>query len=432
MSAAGAGRGEGVATAVTIQARGPRIVKNQRECPRNSVPRERDGDLHRFRVGPMIQKERGVWFRAEREACGGEKMTARERILAALRGEETDRFPVWLKMANDTWRTSQPEPYRSADALALLREAGCDVMLHVGVKMHTDAPHVRRSAEKLDGTRTTAVKTPDGSLAGEERRDPQTLSWHPTRFMVETPEDFRRLRWLFTETGYTADSESASRAAQRQKELEAEDVVTTSGVGPGPLMNLVQHISGPVTTVYLMHDEPALFRETLELMHADRMRYLRATLPHEPADTFWLTENTSTTLISPGMFEEFCVPYLAEYGELIREHGLIPVHHMCGALNALLEMIDALPAAANEAFTTRPLGDVSLAEGRRRMPSKALIGGTNATLWLKPAETIVETVARDLAECPDRRRIFLTSAGVLPPPVPFEKAGKVVEGFREL
>jgi uroporphyrinogen-III decarboxylase len=111
---------------------------------------------------------------------------------------------------------------------------------------------------------------------------------------------------------------------------------------------------------------------------------------------------------------------------------MIPVHHMCGTLNALLEQIDTLPALANEAYTTRPLGDVSLAEGRRRMPSKALIGGTNATLWMASAERIVEEVAADLDQCPDRRKIFLTSAGVLPPCATFEKSRRVVEALKSL
>ncbi|MBN2449899.1 MAG: hypothetical protein JXR77_05900, partial [Lentisphaeria bacterium] len=86
---------------------------------------------------------------------------------------------------------------------------------------------------------------------------------------------------------------------------------------------------------------------------------------------------------------------------------------------------------ANEAYTTPPVGNTTLAEGRRRMPSKALIGGTNASLWLQPVETILGAVAGDLAACPDRRGIFLTSAGVLPPRVHFEKASRVVAGFRE-
>ena len=69
---------------------------------------------------------------------------------------------------------------------------------------------------------------------------------------------------------------------------------------------------------------------------------------------------------------------------------------------------------------------------RTSWSSKALIGGTNATGWLAPPEKIVETVADDIAACPDRRKIFLTSAGVLPPLVSFEKAKTVVEEFKRL
>jgi uroporphyrinogen-III decarboxylase len=145
-----------------------------------------------------------------------------------------------------------------------------------------------------------------------------------------------------------------------------------------------------------------------------------------------MSENTSTTLISPDMFRTYAMPHLADYSRLSLDNDIIPIHHMCGTLNALLEDIDSLPALANEAYTTRPLGDVSLAEGRTRMPSKALIGGTNATLWLDTPETIVATVAADLEACPNRRKIFLTSAGVLPPPVSFEKARTVVEGLQSL
>jgi hypothetical protein len=360
-------------------------------------------------------------------------MSSRERILASIRGEETDRLPVWLKMANDTWRTSQPDPYRGMDDLDLLRAAGCDPMLFVpGVRARAETPHAETAVTEADGVRTTRVATPDGELVGEERLDPSTRSWHPSKHMAETAEDLRRLRWLYTDTTRHVDDGEAARAKALDRDLTARDAVTVSGVGPGPLMDMVQHLCGPVATVYLMTDEPELFREVLALMQADRTRLLEARLPHEAADTFWLTENTSTTLISPDMFRELSAPYLARDVRLVRDHGLIPVFHMCGKLGALLEMIDAIPAAASEAFTTHPVGDVSLAEGRRRMPSKTLIGGTNATLWLEPAEAIARAVEEDLSRCPDRRRIFLTSAGVLPPPVSFDKAKRVVAALKRL
>jgi hypothetical protein len=275
-------------------------------------------------------------------------------------------------------------------------------------------------------------ETPDGRLTAEVKFDPLTCSWHPTRFPADTPERVRALRWLFTDTRYTVAEADAAAHRQRQEAWAADDVFTMMGIGPSPLMNLMQELSGPEATIFLRADEPALFAETVALMHADRQRELACILPHVRADSFWLTENTSTSLISPEMFADICAPHLRDYGQAIRSNGRIAVHHMCGLLNALLETIDGLPAEANEAFTTRPVGNTSLAEGRTRMPHKALIGGTNATLWLQPADVIVRTVAEDLANCPDRHGIVLTSAGVLPADVSFAKARHVVAELRQL
>jgi uroporphyrinogen-III decarboxylase len=359
-------------------------------------------------------------------------MTSRERILAVLRGEEVDRFPVWLKMLGNDWRKAQPEPYRTMSPDKLLRQSGCDRMLGCGTPCRIERPHVSTRVTFHDHRRTTQYVTRDGTLVCVEQQDPVTESWHPVEYPVKNANDLRAFRWLFKDVRVHIESEKVEEARARQKELEGTHTVTTSGVGPSPLMSLVEHDAGPENAFYLMADERELFDETVELMHAARMTELRNRLPHEVADTFWLTENTSTTLISPALFDRYCVPQLREYGDLIIKHGRIAVHHMCGRLDKLLETIDTLPAQANEAYTTRPLGDLSLAEGRRRMPSKTLIGGTNATLWLDPVDKILETVAADIAACPDRRRIFLTSAGVLPPLVSFEKARSAVRGFREL
>jgi uroporphyrinogen-III decarboxylase len=363
---------------------------------------------------------------------GTETMTSRDRMLATLRCEEVDRFPVWLKMANPTWRAMQPEPYRSMGGDELLRRCGCDIMSGCGVRVRSETPHVTRTVARDANVCTTTVATPDGALTGVEQRSDENAPWHPTKYMVESKEALALLRWCYRDTTYTVAPEDAENAMARGTELASRDVVTTSGIGPGPLMDLIQHVCGPVSAIYLLADEPELFREVHQLMVEDWLRRLRAQLTCACADTLWMTENTSTTLISPALFEEFCMPYLRAGGALIRDAGVLPVHHMCGKLNALLEMIDELPAAANEAYTTRPLGDVSLAEGRSRMPSKALIGGTNATLWLEDAPTIVEAVADDLAACVDRKGIFLTSAGVLPPLVSFEKAKQVVSELKRL
>ena len=361
-----------------------------------------------------------------------EEMRSRERILATVHGEEVDRFPVWLKMTTSTWQSSQPEPYRSMGERELLEACGCDLMLSSDIDVEPHNPHVSRRTEKRSDRWTTIIETPDGALVSESGFDPYTGSWHPTKYMVESAADLAALRWLYRDTSYHADPVGVEDARTRQQECERLGALTCSGVGPGPLMALVEEVCGPENTTYLECDEPELFAETVQLMHQDRLRLLQILLDHQVADTCWMTEDTSSTLISPKQFETWCVPHLRDYGRMMLDHGTIPVHHMCGTLNAFLEQIDRLPALVNEAYTTRPLGNVSLAEGRRRMPSKALWGGTNATLWLEPVEQIVATVAEDLANCPDTRKIFLTSAGVLPPPVSFAKAREPVAQMKRL
>ena len=360
-----------------------------------------------------------------------ETMTSRQRILASIRGDEVDRFPVWLKMDNGTWQGSQPEPYRSMGSRELLTACGCDLIDWACANTKSHNPHTEMREQRRNGSVTQTIDTPDGPLVKEYGVDPVS-GWHPTKYMVETAEDLAAVRWMFKDTSFTVEDGSPEAARQKQQQCETDGALTCTGLGPSPLMNLIEDICGPENANYLAFDEPELFDEVVQLMHAEFLRHLDVFLPIQVADTCWLTENTSTTLISPGQFAKYCGPHLRDYGQRIVDHDIIAVHHMCGTLNVLLEEIDALPAQVNEAYTTSPLGDVSLADGRRRMPSKALWGGTNATLWLEPVETIVRTVADDLADCPDTRKIFLTSAGVLPPPVSFEKARDTVEQLKRL
>ena len=163
-----------------------------------------------------------------------ETMTSRERISATISGDEVDRLPVWLKMANPTWRTMQPESIRRLDDVTLLREAGCDVMVGLGVSVHGTSPHVTRTVEATETSRTTRYETPDGPLSGREVLDPGTNSWHPVEFMVSTKEDLKRLRWAYKDTRYTLDKDSAEAAELRRRELVAADVFAMTGCGPSP------------------------------------------------------------------------------------------------------------------------------------------------------------------------------------------------------
>ena len=106
--------------------------------------------------------------------------------------------------------------------------------------------------------------------------------------------------------------------------------------------------------------------------------------------------------------------------------------HMCGLLNVLLERIDAIPADSVEAFTSPTLGNTRLSDGRSRAPTKCLVGGTNCCVWLRPVAEIKQYVVTELAECPDHRRIVLTTAGVAPPACRAETFRRIGQWVRTL
>jgi len=68
-----------------------------------------------------------------------------------------------------------------------------------------------------------------------------------------------------------------------------------------------------------------------------------------------------------------------------------------------------------EAFSSPPIGNTRLGDGRSACPDKCLIGGTNAVLWTKSAREIIADIERDLAALPHHRGLVITSGGVMPP-----------------
>ncbi len=343
-----------------------------------------------------------------------DRMTSRQRLLAAYRGEEIDRLPYWVKVTNNTWRLSQPEAIRQLDDEQLQDHIGADGIFGSANCVRTTRPRVATEDSHHDHTRVTVTRTPDGELTDRWQQDPRTESWHPVEFPVKTREDLRRFRWVYTDVRYEVDEKSVAAARTWQEEI-GQRGITKTGVGTSPLMHLVEHVIGPVNTHLLLNDHRAEMDEVVGLMHESRLALVRRVASATPADLVVSVENTSTSLTSPAQFEAYCLPHLIDYGRIIEAAGKMHELHMCGLLKALLELIDTIPASSIEAYTAPTLADTRLAEGRRRAPSKCLVGGTTCMTWLKPIDDIKAFIAGELEACGDHRRIVLTTAGVAPP-----------------
>ncbi|MCP3884605.1 MAG: hypothetical protein GY700_03835, partial [Propionibacteriaceae bacterium] len=105
-----------------------------------------------------------------------DEMTSRQRILAAYHGQEVDRMPYWVKVANDTWRRGQPDDVRAWSDLELLDYVHADGMFGCAACVDSTKPRVE-SVETVDGQeRTRVTHTPDGDLTERWMRDHATNS----------------------------------------------------------------------------------------------------------------------------------------------------------------------------------------------------------------------------------------------------------------
>jgi uroporphyrinogen-III decarboxylase len=348
-----------------------------------------------------------------------DRMTSRQRLLAAYRGQDVDRLPYWAKVANPTWRRSQPQPVQVWSDRELLDYILADGLFGCVRFLRRVSPRAERTESRDGDLRTVVTHTPDGDLVERWGRDPLTASWHPVEFPVKTREDLGRYRWLFADVRIETDADALRRARAQVGQI-GERGITKAAWGTSPLMHLVEHVIGPIHTTYMLADWPDEMDELVGRMHAANLAFVRRLAEETPADLVVSVENTSTTLISPGQFERYSLGHLTDYGRAIRQAGRMHELHMCGKLLALLGRIDTIPAASIEAFTSPTLGDTRLVDGRTKAPSKTLVGGTRVNTWLAPVEDIKAYILGELEACPDHRRIVLTTAGVAPPACPAE------------
>ena len=340
-------------------------------------------------------------------------MTPRERWLAAVRLEPVDRLPFWPKIDGS---------YPRAQA-GRFREMGVDD-LHawIGSDRHVGTPCCVREVRKTTsvaysrtGNESRKVfTTPHGRKELVCQFDEASCSWHPVQFPVTTPEDIRLMAEIFEDVTVELDPTELEKVFATVKRL-GQDAVTAVSVGESPLMFWIEWVANLDNGQYLLAD----CREEVERLFAAMQRVLVETTKlvckHHPADLIYLTENTSTTLISPEQYRTYCSPQVGACADLVRAAGRNCVLHMCGHLKAILPELAGVRARAFEAFTSPTLGNTTLLDGRRGCPDVCLIGGTNAMLWLKPAREIIAEIQARLDELPHHRGIVLTSSGVMPP-----------------
>ncbi len=353
-------------------------------------------------------------------------MTHKERWLSSIKHQQVDRLVFWPKIFNNAYVANQKAPFNQMTIPELHEWIGSDIQVSLPGYIKTVHKNSTHEVKDEGGVKRVIYSTKYGSIEGQLKYDIASQSWHPIKMAIQNVEDVKIMMEWFLDCEVELDKrklQEASLFAQRM----GERVLIADSIGESPLMEYIEWLAGVENGNYLMYDYSEEVEGLFDAMHQLLKKKAKISAEYSPADVLYFTENTSTTLISVSQFRKYCFRHIEDYARIVKGSKRILCLHMCGYLKDLLPDMNKLEVDAFEAFTSPSLGNTTLKDGRTICPDKCFIGGTNAVLWTKKTDEIIEQLEMDLNELPHHKGIIVSSAGVMPPLCPPETIKEVCE-----
>jgi uroporphyrinogen-III decarboxylase len=328
-------------------------------------------------------------------------MTSRERLLAALNNERPDRLPCqvhgWMQYYLDTYLDG-------CDWYAAYARFDMDYAIYVNPIYQFAEKDLANWQVKqcdlgidADGVKTwrETITTPKGELTqvfGENR----FTVWN-TEHLLKTEQDIE----LWKEFSPVPTGADLTPVQAAYDKLGDRGIIRSHPYYPGqgsPWQALCI-LLGTEESIFMAMDEPEQTHGLLENIFQKSVR------AHElwegsPADMVETDGGAgSSTVISPDLFREFCLPYNKRQNDLFRSLDIKTVCHLCGGLMPMLELVAESGADGLETMTPKSMGgDCDLAEASRRVGDQLFfIGGFDQNAGFEKGSP--EVVRRQVFDC---------------------------------
>lgn len=295
-------------------------------------------------------------------------MTGRERLIAALNRREVDRLP-WSLCMDGFYTTSLPEQGYRMDLLETLRYFKNDVMIrHVPIFKLIQKGIDVRVVEK-NGLRTTTYDTPVGSIHEIHKATGHT--WYLQKPKLENIEDVKVYQWMLEHSDYEPDYETFLAEDRR---IGDDGLATPSGPLT-PIQQLLQHDMRIETTVYSLEDDQEIMEELFDTIHNLNLKAYRI-IAESPAEVSFTYEDTSTTVMSRSMYQDYCARQLDEYTNILHSGSKVSIVHMCGKLKGFANEVGAGNMDGIDSLCPPTTGDFWAHDARACWgENKIIIGG---------------------------------------------------------
>lgn len=325
-------------------------------------------------------------------------MTSRERLLTAMRLGDPGQLPIHIRGVpawDDHWVEAQDPSYRPViDAVA---QHG-DYCLSWGppsgllLSMAT-VPTTTEQAELPDWIETTTtIHTPKGDLRSRHLSSKRGLPGMQVEFMVKTLDDVERVLSL----PYLPLGEVDGESFQRRDEAIGDRGIVIASAGQDPIGHVHDLMGSDLLAVWSIEERGTILRliEVFQQRLLDRLDAMVAA-GVGPVFATLGQEYITPPLHGPQDFREFCLGPEQPLIDRIHEAGGILHVHCHGPLGAVL---DEFPRIADvlHPIEAPPMGDVPLAEAKRRIGGKVCLEGNVqiGDVYAMPTEQLVDRVKR--------------------------------------
>ena len=349
-------------------------------------------------------------------------MTGRARLADVYHGRLADRVP-WAPIITPETLSTYPEDVRARGPVAFTRAVGADVLHRTGIH-RVECPGVEAVHDAAGQTKATEYRTRLGTL--REVRYGSRIVEHRLKALT----DYDALRFLYESQRFQLDEE---RYWQADRNVGDSGIVTVS-IPPSPVQQLIQFDMGVDGFAYHLADHPREIEELMGLMHARNLE-LYDLVAASPAEFIMLYENTSTTMISPAIYERYSVAHVKGFVDAMQARGKVAIVHMCGTVGKLLPLIGRTGLDAVDCLTPAPTGDADFSKAMRVWgPGVTIHGVLDPSNWTHRPIDEIERHIRDMLTPQVLAHPFVlcTAADGLPG-IAMEKfaaIGRIMEGHR--
>ena len=309
--------------------------------------------------------------------------TARENIMKVFRHEMPDYVPIVCSCDpyNQPSREGMPEAlaqrlgtvqWHDTSCVELARWLGIESYARLAAPVRASHKSCVSHTEWEDGERHTWWETPHGELHERWRRNTPDGPMFCVEHFLKGPRDLKAMAATFEDEQVELDPDRVDAVMDRKRYVGEDGILVLAFPGT-PLGMLVRVYAGVQTLAYMTVDCETELRDLLAAMADNYLRRLRLL---EAVDVVAVhsVDDTSTTTMSPRMFESYAMPYIDAAAEEAQRQGKLYIHHSCGYIKDLVALYRRTKMDVVHALCIPPLGNVTIAEAKVKLgPGIAMV-----------------------------------------------------------